>query len=136
MVLNIDVCICTDEDFGLSNYKELGYVFDDIDMYKCTKSVSSYTDGAIFLRDTLMNLHIPEENLWIMDDILRFFSEAFENLFSLAFHNNRVGKKYSCCMGGNYSFTHIIITRDDTDEQHLSPKISIKRKFWKGVVYE
>lgn len=22
------------------------------------------------------------------------------------------------------------------DEQHLSPKISIKRKFWKGVVYE
>lgn len=24
----------------------------------------------------------------------------------------------------------------ETDEQHLSPKISIKRKFWKGVIYE
>lgn len=120
MVLNIDVCICTDEDFGLSNYKELGYVFDDIDMYKCMKTVSSYTDGAIFLYDTLMNLRIPEERLWIMDDVLRFFSEAFENLLSLAFRNNRVGKKYSCCMDGNYSFTHIIITRDDDDSKNES----------------
>ena len=24
----------------------------------------------------------------------------------------------------------------ETDEQHLSSKISIKRKFWKGVIYE